>query len=223
MLPQERKQTRALAFLLSASSIGIRDHLVPDTSLCPFSIPQKAHEALLSAVTSLPSSAFDKLIKLSASGSLSDAFADPAVAPLAGLVGRITNVAVSDLNVPPDEVSLLRHLQESKAHPAAIGAILEQQVTSLESVSPSPEAAATCTKLIEDALEVYEPDEFPVRRVRCVLSSPDPSRAVSLISRFLSSAGSSPGQSSSRASSRPLAPRDTSRSNARSSRSANAK
>lgn len=72
---------------------------------------------------------------------------------------------MSDLSLPPTEVSLLSELNSVGMDPGAMGAILEHQIVALEG-SSSREASEASLKLIEDALGVYEEQEFPVRRIR---------------------------------------------------------
>jgi len=50
-----------------------------------------------------------------------------------------------------------------------MGAILEHQLVALEGLGSSSEASAASLKVIEDALVVYEGQEFPVRRIRSVV------------------------------------------------------
>jgi hypothetical protein len=78
----------------------------------------------------------------------------------------VTTLAVSELSLPAERVSLLGHLSRHGVHSAAVGAVLEHQLACLDELTPSSESAAVSAKVIEDALEVYEPDEYPVRRVR---------------------------------------------------------
>lgn len=126
---------------------------------------QRGHEALISAILALSSTVFQQLAEVSSTTSLSEAFAHPDLAQLSTLIVRVTTVAILDLSLPPQDVSLFSPLSTSGMYPAALGAILEHQTIALEGLS-SPDASASAAKVIEDALVVYNAEVFPVRRVR---------------------------------------------------------
>ena len=82
------------------------------------------------------------------------------------VVQRSTRLNVLELLSDPTSVSLRRKLEESGTPRPAIGLVLEIQLEALQRHAHKREVATTIAALIQDLLVVYEPQSFPVQRIK---------------------------------------------------------
>ncbi|SGZ17700.1 BQ5605_C020g09137 [Microbotryum silenes-dioicae] len=85
------------------------------------------------------------------------------------LVQRITKLATFDLLLPGDQVSLSEALKASGFDVRTRGMVLEVQVHTLEAAMDKLEAGNAIGALVQDLLELYDQNEFPIRRARILL------------------------------------------------------
>lgn len=85
------------------------------------------------------------------------------------IVQRMTHLAVFDLFMGPKS-SLYALLSAAEIPPEVLGLLIEWQISSFNEVLTKPELRLIVKHLIDDALAVYEPSNFPLRRTRYVIS-----------------------------------------------------
>ncbi|EJU02296.1 hypothetical protein DACRYDRAFT_116022 [Dacryopinax primogenitus] len=97
-------------------------------------------------------------------------FASFAAQPtVSALIERVTRLAVSDLLLPPKEASL-RHQLEGRAVPTeVIGGLLEYQILTMDNMLHKPECLPAISNILDELLNLYAPDIFPIRRSRVLL------------------------------------------------------
>lgn len=88
---------------------------------------------------------------------------------LVKLIHRVTKLSTFDLLLDGNAVSLGPRLAAAGFDAAALGAILEIQVSCLQAHLDKSEAAAAIPALLGSILEIYLAEDFPVRRARLVL------------------------------------------------------
>ncbi|KAI0089987.1 peptidase family C50-domain-containing protein [Irpex rosettiformis] len=99
----------------------------------------------------------------------------PSIKHIAGIIDRMTYTGICDLFLPVEEVSLKglftrsTNVKENSSLNAIAGALLERQVDGLDGVKWKPAVHSMMGKLLQDALEVYNPQKMPVRRARVML------------------------------------------------------
>lgn len=84
------------------------------------------------------------------------------------LIQRSTRIAVFDSLLPGRGTSLRLSLEGIACDSSVVGAMIELQIHSLEGNLYKSEALETISALLEELLELYTPEVYPVRRSRCV-------------------------------------------------------
>ncbi|KZO95424.1 hypothetical protein CALVIDRAFT_599208 [Calocera viscosa TUFC12733] len=88
---------------------------------------------------------------------------------VSALIDRITRLAVTDLLLPPTEISLRAQLEDRGMPQEIIGGLLEYQVLTMDSMLHKPECITAVGSLLEDLLDLYVQNVFPIRRSRVLL------------------------------------------------------
>ena len=120
-----------------------------------------AHEAFIEGVVTYP---FEDDPTIATPGSRD--FQPPST--LANAIDRLTHLAVSELRLDCSEVSLRKALLTRGVSPAVVGSILIRQASSLTDRS-KPHVRTAVSALLSDALDVYDPVQFPIRRARTLV------------------------------------------------------
>ncbi|KZT53093.1 hypothetical protein CALCODRAFT_557695 [Calocera cornea HHB12733] len=85
------------------------------------------------------------------------------------LIDRITRLAVSDLLLPPTEISLRAQLDDRGMPQEVIGGLLEYQVLAMDAMLYKPECLNAVSNLLEDLIDIYAQSTYPIRRSRVLL------------------------------------------------------
>ncbi|KAI0344016.1 hypothetical protein BDW22DRAFT_1114942 [Trametopsis cervina] len=101
----------------------------------------------------------------------------PSTKHLVTIIDRMSYIGLCDLFLPIEQVSLkvlLSHLMTAENNAksqtrATLGALLERQAEGLESSKWKPAVHNAVCHLLQDALEIYTPQDMPVRRARVIL------------------------------------------------------
>ncbi|KAI0700451.1 peptidase family C50-domain-containing protein [Cytidiella melzeri] len=96
----------------------------------------------------------------------------PSTKHIATVIDRMTYMGICDLFLPAEEVSLkaqrIADVSDSESN-AVLGALLERQAEGLDSSKWKPAVHNAICRILQDALEVYPPQNMPVRRARVML------------------------------------------------------
>lgn len=87
---------------------------------------------------------------------------------LATAVDRLTHLSVVELNLDPTETSLKNPLVATGAPQYPIASVLNQQINSLTDQT-KPHITTTVAALLQDLLELYEPNRHPVRHAQVLV------------------------------------------------------
>jgi len=86
------------------------------------------------------------------------------------MIERITSLATFDLLLKGEDATLRKVMDDHGVPKAAIGAILEYQLSVLESYQHREETGDVMKQLIKDLKDMYGSGEYPLRRARLVFS-----------------------------------------------------
>lgn len=138
-------------------------------ALCYLSIDKlQSHHAFVSAIKSHPSVVFETL------GHIADHGFDEQRAPdilpdLGKLVHRATWLASCDLLLSPAKCSLFESLSPMRLPISQLGAVLELQLQYLYRNTRKIECRSVIKAILENCLLIYEPQTYPLRRVRVLI------------------------------------------------------
>ncbi|GAA5914661.1 hypothetical protein JCM8208_000403 [Rhodotorula glutinis] len=128
-----------------------------------------AYDAYIASALAQPAATFHTLATESATSALSSLIETHA--PLHKVVQRFTRLAVFDLLLPPSSVPLVAATSSraTSLPTAAVGALLEMQLTALEPYSEKDEARRANDAVLAALEGVYDADEMPMRRARVLV------------------------------------------------------